>query len=255
MSTPEEDELQEAARTAANTKSTNPWGPVKSVLRSHADARTAGVIGIQDSTVIRRAIGSPNMKTTHPVHGFVIMLPEWRQPADLDEVVASVREAIEIEPWITTAILMPYTTDFRPSHVLSAGAPEGIALAALYPGAVADLAIVKRSTAQDVVMARGPWKVTPQSLERGDDGSTVLRIDDPDAGLRSLYPGDGLLIVEQGDEERPIAVGRLHHLRPSDGEAMLLVLDRFAELPAAADPTLLPVEDASASDADVVEEE
>lgn len=230
MATEQEAELQRVATTAATTQSTNPWGPVGDVLREHAGAATARAIGIQDYTVINRAVGSPGMQHPKGVHGFVVKPGvEGKQPADLDDVVTRVTEAIQHEPFITTAVIIPHTTGYLPSHVLSCDAPEGHALAAAYPEAqhVLDL---QKGLAQADVVQRGPWSIVVAAMERGDDGSIRARVHDPDGDLRKVFVGDGLLLVEAGPASTPFGVGRLHHTEPGEDGDYVLVLDRYSGL-------------------------
>lgn len=230
MATQQETELRDVATTAATTQSTNPWGPVGDVLREHAGTATARAIGIQDYTVINRAVGSPGMQHPKGVHGFVVKPgAEGKQAADLNDVVTRVTEAIQHEPFISTAVIIPYTTGYFPSHVLSCDAPEGHTLAGVYPAAehVLDL---QKGLAQADVVQRGPWSIVVAAMEHGEDGSIRARVDDPEGDLRKVFVGDGLLLVEAGPTSTAFGVGRLHHIEPGEDGDYILVLDRYGAL-------------------------
>jgi hypothetical protein len=224
--------LQEVTREAAASKSTNPWRSVGETLRDHAATSTGRAIGIQDYTVINRAVGSPGMQHSYGVHGFVVKPgePPTKPPADLEAVVKRVRDALQHEPYITTAVIIPYSNDYLPSHVLSCDAPEGQGLATAYPAAIHELDIVKGMVESEVVQ-RGPWSVIVDELQVSDDGSVRARVSDPGDELRRVFVGDGLVLVHPGPAPEPFAVARLHHVAPSDDDSFLLVFDRYAELP------------------------
>lgn len=224
--------VQALATTAAASSSTSPWGPLSHKLSEHAGGRPARAIGIQDSTVIDRAIGSPGMLKPHAVHGFVVKLPEKpdRKPAELPDVIDNLRQHIRIGPYISTAVILPYSSDYYPSHVLSIASEVGERIAECYPNAEHALDLVKESADTSATSPSGPWRVIPSSLTTGSDGSVVLELDDPERDARFLAPGDGIVIADPADADVNLGLGRLHHARPGDAGNLLLVLDRYAAL-------------------------
>jgi hypothetical protein len=227
---PEEVEVQELASAAAASTSTNPWGPVRNKLAEHAgvSAQDARAIGIQDSTVIDRAIGSPGMLKPLTVHGFVVKNPPLRQAADVSVVVEKVKQQIRIAPYISTAVVLPYTNSFYPSHVLSSAPDVGGVLAGRYPHANHDLSIEKETTDSTATVPKGPWRVLPAELIALDAGSVVASLDDPEDEARYLAPGDAVVLIDPGGSHQPIGVGRLHHIRPDAAGRLLLVFDRYS---------------------------
>lgn len=228
-------ELQAQAKTAAESKSTNPWGPLGKLLAKHAGG-TGRAIGIQDSTVIDRAIGSPGMLKELDVHGFEVLRHASRKSADLEDVVDKVVGAIEAAPYISTAVVIPYTTDFLPSHVLSCDPETGGRLAELYPSATPVLGLTKRGGDTDLTHPAGPWIVTPVEHLVHPDGSRAFVMDDPDDETRFLTIGDAVIVREEqaGGVSRYIGVGRVHHVAPIGDMAdrrLALIVDRYAPLP------------------------
>ena len=222
---PEEEELHRVSVEAASSASTNPWGPVGTVLAKHAGG-TGRAIGIQDSTVIDRAIGSPGMLKPLVVHGFIIKSKEGREPADLDTVVLKVRQQIETSPNISTAVIIPHTNHYYPSHVLSSDSFVGTKLTIVYPNATHSTDLQKRGVEQP----RGPWRVLVTSTGVGPAGPGSVLVDDPEQELRFVHPGDAALLFRPGDSV-PFAVGRLHHVYPIEDGGIVLVFDRYRERP------------------------
>ena len=221
----EEEELHRVSAEAASSTSTNPWGPVGTVLARHAGG-TGRAIGIQDSTVIDRAIGSPGMLKPLAVHGFIVKSKEGREPADLDTVVLKVRQQIETSPNISTAVIIPYTNDYYPTHLLSSDATVGSKLSLAYPNARLSTGVQKRGVEQP----RGPWRVIVTSRSIASSGHPSVLVDDHDQELRFVHPGDAILLFQPGDTV-PFALGRLHHVYPVDDGGIVLVFDRYRERP------------------------
>ena len=230
--TPEEEALREVASAAAASSSTNPWRPVREMLALHAETAKTHAIGIQDSTVIDRAIGSPKTMKPERVHSFVVRNPRApRRPAARETIVARLENAIQQAPYITTAVVLPYWNDFYPSDILASSDTEmAQRLGAAYPHADMHDGIVKTVNAQLAQALRGPWVLQSEDVAFGDDGSVTIGVDDPDGDLRSVYPGDAVAVIE-GSQPKPWGVGRVHHMRRGDGSGhILVVLDRFARV-------------------------
>jgi hypothetical protein len=229
--TAEEAEIRHLAAEAAAAHSTNPWGPLGRKLGEHAGRVSSRAIGIQDSTVIDRAIGSPGMLKPHKVHGFVVMDgrhgAEDRKPAEVDDVIRKLTQQIRIAPNISTAVVFAHTRDFFPSHVLSCDAQVGALLASAYPNAQQTLDLRKEAPDPSSTVPSGPWRVSPSSLTVADNGGIVAALDDPERDARYMAPGDAVVVVNPEDVEAVLGVGRLHHVRPGDGSELLLVFDRF----------------------------
>jgi hypothetical protein len=174
------------------------------------------------------------MQHEYGVHGFVVKPGDaQKKPADLDAVVKRVRAAMENEPYITTAVVIPHSKNYLPSHVLSCGAQEGSALAAAYPNATHALDVVKGIAEGDVTHI-GPWSVVVDAVDRSSDGAVRARVDDPNGELRRVFVGDGIAFLDQEAAPSPFAVGRLHQIAPAGDGTYFLTLDRYAEIASAA---------------------
>lgn len=224
-----EEEIRELAHQAASSSSTNPWGPLSHKLGEQLKGKSARAIGIQDSTVVDRAIGSPGMLKPLDVHGFVVKNPPERHPAELTTVIAKLEQHIITAPYISTAVVFPYTNDFYPSHILSSVTAIGASLAELYPNAQADLSLKKEAADATTVLPQGPWRVLASEITRTATGSVYASLNNPEGEGRYLTPGDAVVLVEPDGQQRTVGVGRLHHVRPTDSETLLLVFDRYMQ--------------------------
>lgn len=231
----EEEEIQKLVSEAAESSSTNPWGPVNNKLAQHVGGgKSARAIGIQDYTVVDRAIGSPGMLKPLDVHGFVVKDPPDRAAADVGTVVDKLKQQIRIAPYITTAVVFPYTNDFYPSDILSSAPDVGGTLAKLYPNARRDLTIKKEAGDTASTVPKGPWRVLAAELTASASGCVFASLDDPEDEARYLAPGDAIVLVDPDKSRHPIGVGRLHHIRPTHSGTLQLVFDRYAALQEAA---------------------
>ena len=225
----EESEIQELASHAATSSSTNPWGPTTHKLSEQVGGLECRVIGIQDSTVIDCAIGSPGMLKPLAVHGFIVCEPKpKRKPAELTDVVEKLSRQIRIAPYISTAVVFPFQNGYFPSHVLSSSPAVGGLLGAKYPNAARELAIAKEVGDTESSGMKGPWRVVPAKVIVAETGQVIASLSDPEDEARFLAPGDAVLLTDPSDASRSIGLGRVHHVRPSTDGNLLVVFDRYA---------------------------
>jgi len=224
----EESEIQELASHAAASSSTNPWGPTIHKLSEQVGGLECRVIGIQDSTVIDRAIGSPGMLKPLAVHGFIVCEPKpQRKPAELADVVEKLKRQIRIAPYISTAVVLPFQNEYYPSHVLSSSPAVGGLLGSKYPNSVRELAIAKEAGDTESSGMKGPWRVVPAEVAVAASGQVIASLSDPEDEARFLAPGDAVLLADPSDSNRSIGLGRVHHVRPSTDGKLLIVFDRY----------------------------
>lgn len=222
-----ERELQMAAQQAAASTSTNPWKPVKTALSAHAKG-SAHSIGIQDSTVIDRAVGSPGAQKAYDAHSFVVLQPKPnRKSAPLHQVVDRVRRAITAEPYATTVVVIPHENDYAPSHLLSCDPQVGPRLAGLYPHAKHELDLRKNDGAQPPIAA-GPWTISGSHLRRTATGG-VVAIVDPAIELRQVHAGDVFIITSSGGATTGLGV--VDHVRRASTGHQAIVFGQVAEGP------------------------
>lgn len=233
----QEERLQEVAAEAAASSSTNPWGPLGRKLEEDAGTK-ARAIGIQDNTVIDRAIGSPGMRHALGVHGFVVKEPvEEHRRVPLDKVLARLRVAIEDEPFIKTAVVMPHATDYYPSHILSCDPEVASRLGDAYPNADVEAGLSKQA-AELAGEHPGPWLLycEPQDVDISDTGVEVV-LEEDDHIARGLYSSDWVVVARQTDgDPHLLGVGRVHHVVREEPGRHRLIMDRYQKSQGAQEP-------------------
>jgi hypothetical protein len=214
--------LRDATLAALNHGGTNPWGPVGLALAKAAglEAKFARAIGMQDDTVIGRAITSPGMSRGHlRVHGFVA-LPETA----VDNAVERVTQEVQRLPYLRTAVVIPASNDYYPSHVISREPDIAKKLAAEYPNAGMrdDLqfqGVPEQTGPAGAESHGGPW-VIEAALPAT---ARTLAVPADAAFVRMLSPGDHVLLTTtdaEGDR-RAYAVAIVNAVARSDADLIL----------------------------------
>jgi hypothetical protein len=213
--------LRDATLAALNHGGTNPWGPVGLALAKAAglEAKFARAIGMQDDTVIGRAITSPGMSRAHlRVHGFVL-LPE----TTLENAVERVTQEIERLPYLRTAVLIPASNDYYPSHVISREPEIAKKLATEYPNTSLreDLHFQGAEQTGSVITRAhsGPWVI--EAALGATTRTLAVPADAPFA--RMLSPGDRVLLATNTADGRrcAYAVAIVQALARSDTDFIL----------------------------------
>lgn len=189
--------LQHAVNAAVHSGRRTPWGDLRAPLALAAGVTTPEVrcIGMQDDSVITRAINSPGMTGAQlRVHGFVVL------PAtNLDSAVEGLRHAIETQPHIATAVVFPAAAGYRPALVLSRDEEIATRLRETLPNAeiVSDLVGRAAPDPSSPQTPTGPWllRLSADVLASRPSAITVP-IDDPN--LRSLACGDQVALATDG---------------------------------------------------------
>lgn len=225
--------VQAAAKQALAHGGTNPWGRIREPLASAAGVPLANVraIGMQDNSVITRAINSPGMtKANIEVHGFVV-----QQATDLEQALEGLRDHIRRWPNLRTAVVMPYQDDYRPTHVLTRDGVMGDRLRVAFPNAIVEDDIELEESPQPGDSAHeGPWLV---AVEADDVSrrSPIIMLGEDEPNVRYLSCGDEVLLVDAPESSPRLVygVGRVAALTRADPTVLVTLnpVQYFAEGP------------------------
>jgi hypothetical protein len=222
--TQHESALAAACAAATGVGSTNPWGVLRGPLAVAAGvpSRAARAIGMQDDSVIDRAINSPGMvKPNIKVHGYCVY------PAtNYGTALAHVKQAVETQPNLHTAVLMDGNREYRPCDVVSRDPDVAAALEATLPHAT--LTMVQRDVSASTGTApTGPWSIVLDD-ERLDQRAASILIGLEEANVRHISPGDRVLLVDaDGAAHAAGVVASMTH----DQDALVLSLQPVRYFP------------------------
>jgi hypothetical protein len=214
--------LRDATLAALNHGGQNPWGPVGRALARAAglEAKFARAIGMQENSVIDRAITSMGMAKAHlRVHGFVAY-PETA----VENAVERLTQEIQRLPYLRTAVLIPASNNYYPSHVISREPAVAKQLAAEYPNASVrdDLqfqGVPEQPAGGGAEVHSGPWMIEAALPAT----ARTLAVPADARFARMLSPGDHVLLTATSGEgeRRAYAVAIVSALARSDADFVL----------------------------------